>query len=931
MKSTLCALLGTWMDQYWEDFLQPPDSPCLQLLAAHAQEHLPGSGPQCRVALLLARMRHLEPTEAEPKAPLSAPEPPMPPARPPVPVPPPAADTGAEPESAPSPPGLPAGEVAPAPAVQIEPDAFHAVAPAPELQVAPAPPQLPPAEMGPVPSLERDHPTRSAGAAAQEPRAAAAASGAGAAEPGASLAPPASPPLHGSALPTLEGEPAPPAAEAPACELEEASGPPALPPVEGAPVPPTEAEPAPSARAAPSAPAVGEGEAVPPPPPVPPAQVAPVPTLQLQPVQAPSGAAAIKGQEGLAAAPEPRPELSSAAGQAAPPQPSCPWPGPCGDGLREQKPELLAFPPELVAEQLSLMDAELFKKVVPHHCLGSIWSQRHQKGKEHVAPTVRAVLSQFNRVANCVMATCLGDPSMKAADKARVVEHWIEVARECQTLRNFSSGHAILSTLERHMIGCQRKTWGEVSRDSFCLFQTLSRIVSTEINASQRSELISQDGNPEFATLDANPNRAQKQQQQQQEGLGGAIQGTVPWLGTFLTRFSLVDSVMQEFLDGTTVNLKKRRKEDQLVAELQKLQARCCYDCLVPDGRFRAWFEAVEQHGQDSLLLSRDWEPPPEAASESFQAQQPPEGSELCSGDRQGPDAESSGSSSAARSSVQLQGCPDLSGGGAADSPHPHVASSSSSAVEIHLDHVPEAQDSQEAKVTAQPCSLGVLALPPPLLCLLGPPPVHQGWSLVDSSRPSRASQSFSSSLGCPEAPSLLLTSRPPQPGPPTCASLPNGSTIPSASGGMSSTSSIQARATRTSRKRRDSRMHYKRRLGDRCFVRVALAEDSGHKVQSILVTNQDRAAAVIRKALEEHELAGEQPADYQLVQIISGDGTLQIPDDANVFYAMAPSPKYRFLLLRKTTPLDAEVKERALSALRGSRQKGPRFRKGKL
>ncbi|XP_071065085.1 ral guanine nucleotide dissociation stimulator-like [Dasypus novemcinctus] len=162
------------------------------------------------------------------------------------------------------------------------------------------------------------------------------------------------------------------------------------------------------------------------------------------------------------------------------------------------------------------MDAELFKKVVPYHCLGSIWSQRHQKGKEHVAPTVRAVISQFNRVADCVVATCLGDRSMKAADRARVVEHWIEVARECRTLRNFSSGRAILSALERHMIGHQKKTWVEVSRDSFRLFQTLSEIFSTESDSSQGSELISQEGNPEFATLDTNPNRAQQQQQQQQ-------------------------------------------------------------------------------------------------------------------------------------------------------------------------------------------------------------------------------------------------------------------------------------------------------------------------------------------------------------------------------------------------------------------------------
>ncbi|XP_058143502.1 ral guanine nucleotide dissociation stimulator-like [Dasypus novemcinctus] len=107
---------------------------------------------------------------------------------------------------------------------------------------------------------------------------------------------------------------------------------------------------------------------------------------------------------------------------------------------------------------------------------------------------------------------------MKATDKARVVEHWIEVARECRTLRNFSSAHAILSALERHAIGHQKKTWGEVSRASYRLFQTLSGIVSTEINSSKRSELISQDGNPEFAILDVNPNRAQKQQQQQQEG-----------------------------------------------------------------------------------------------------------------------------------------------------------------------------------------------------------------------------------------------------------------------------------------------------------------------------------------------------------------------------------------------------------------------------
>lgn len=143
------------------------------------------------------------------------------------------------------------------------------------------------------------------------------------------------------------------------------------------------------------------------------------------------------------------------------------------NGVGDGKPDFLSFSPEMVAEQFTLMDAvsshppagsvvlwarawlfpplfppglfspkrtqsspspsfilqELFKKVVPYHCLGCIWSQRDKKGKEHLAPTIRATVSQFNSVANCVIATCLGDRSLKPQQRAKVVERWIEVAR----------------------------------------------------------------------------------------------------------------------------------------------------------------------------------------------------------------------------------------------------------------------------------------------------------------------------------------------------------------------------------------------------------------------------------------------------------------------------------------------------------------------
>ena len=66
--------------------------------------------------------------------------------------------------------------------------------------------------------------------------------------------------------------------------------------------------------------------------------------------------------------------------------------------------------------------------MVPAHCLGSIWSERDNREREYLAPTVRDTVTQDNTVANCILVTCLGDASMTAQDRARVVEVWIRVA-----------------------------------------------------------------------------------------------------------------------------------------------------------------------------------------------------------------------------------------------------------------------------------------------------------------------------------------------------------------------------------------------------------------------------------------------------------------------------------------------------------------------
>ncbi|XP_059536714.1 ral guanine nucleotide dissociation stimulator-like [Myotis daubentonii] len=175
------------------------------------------------------------------------------------------------------------------------------------------------------------------------------------------------------------------------------------------------------------------------------------------------------------------------------------------------------------------MDVELFKKVLPHQCLGSVWSQRRKPGKEHVASTVSATIRQFNHVATCVITTCLGDPSMMAQDRAKVVEHWIKVAKECRSLRNFSSLHAILAALQSVAVHRLKKTWGKVSRKRALTMKQLCM----KDNILSREQFIKPS---RYATLMSHVPGSKLRLPKK----------CVPFLGEYLKDLKVMDSIMED-------------------------------------------------------------------------------------------------------------------------------------------------------------------------------------------------------------------------------------------------------------------------------------------------------------------------------------------------------------------------------------------------
>ncbi|XP_045632751.1 ral guanine nucleotide dissociation stimulator-like isoform X5 [Ursus americanus] len=264
------------------------------------------------------------------------------------------------------------------------------------------------------------------------------------------------------------------------------------------------------------------------------------------------------------------------------------WPSQCDRGA----------PPHLGHQELrkqeilfARIQLELFKKLLPHQCLGSVWSKRNKPGSEHLAPTVRATVAQFNGVAKCVITTCLGNPSMTARDRAMVVEHWIKVAKACQTLRNYSSLHAILSALQSVSIHRLENTWGKVSRKPLRIFQKLC----SKDTAQGRNLLIKDTG------CRALPWHFPHQVADVGYRSGGLSGGHGSRCRRLVKQQSFLKAKLHEVClsgpqppPGNEINHHKRNKEYQVMTDIMLLQVAAENYTLEPEDPFWAWFQAME-------------------------------------------------------------------------------------------------------------------------------------------------------------------------------------------------------------------------------------------------------------------------------------------------------------------------------------------------
>uniref|UniRef100_A0A673W877 Ral guanine nucleotide dissociation stimulator-like 1 n=1 Tax=Salmo trutta TaxID=8032 RepID=A0A673W877_SALTR len=512
----------------------------------------------------------------------------------------------------------------------------------------------------------------------------------------------------------------------------------------------------------------------------------------------------------------------------------------------------LSFDADLVANQLTYMDALLFKKVIPHHCLGSIWSQRDKKQNKHSAPTIRATITQFNSVAACVVSTILHRRQIRPHLRARVIKRWIDIAQECRMLKNFSSLRAIVSALQSNPLYRLKRAWSWVPKDSMSTFEELSDIFSDHNNYLTSRELLMREGTSKFANLEGCAKEHQKHTHKrlQLQKEMGAMQGTIPYLGTFLTDLTMLDTARSDLVEGGLINFEKRRREFEVIAQIKLLQSACNSYCLSADDAFLRWFKNQPQHSEEESYISvmLDLSDHFPSVTRLFQGAD----SAGCYPVRETPRSPPTGSSGESMDSVSVS------------------SSDSSPSDSEGLGMTPiHTSDAQQNKVSESCYCISLHTMDTTL-----------------------------SSASVPVTPASPFL-----PGPPCMHRRVDSPTPMSPSSPLPPAYNTQAQ--------------------DTCIIRVSLEQGNGNLYKSIMLTSQDKTPAVVSRAMAKHNLESEPGEGYELVQVISDERELVIPDTANVFYAMNTSANFDFLLrVRGTAGRSVQLRSRYASTFPRAQQR---------
>ncbi|VDN22384.1 unnamed protein product [Gongylonema pulchrum] len=164
-------------------------------------------------------------------------------------------------------------------------------------------------------------------------------------------------------------------------------------------------------------------------------------------------------------------------------------------------------------------------------------------------------------------------PDCRADFRAKIIAKWIDVAR--------------------FFVGAP-----STDQFFFCFFSTsvsqfreLASIFDADDNGEERRarQILEEEGTAKSSPL-RRPQLIQNCRRTKSDVNLAESQGTVPYLGTFLTDLAMIDHANPDFTDEGMINFEKRRKEFEIIAKIRLFQSASRAYKIPMDMAFCSWF-----------------------------------------------------------------------------------------------------------------------------------------------------------------------------------------------------------------------------------------------------------------------------------------------------------------------------------------------------
>ncbi|XP_056427536.1 ras-specific guanine nucleotide-releasing factor 1 isoform X2 [Hyla sarda] len=191
-----------------------------------------------------------------------------------------------------------------------------------------------------------------------------------------------------------------------------------------------------------------------------------------------------------------------------------------------------------IAEQLTLLDHLIFKKIPYEEFFGQGWMKAD---KIERTPYIMGTSKHFNHMSNLIATEILRceEPAMRGC----TIEKWVAVADICRCLHNYNAVLEITSSLNRSAIFRLKRTWIKVSKQTKALIDRLQKLVSSE---------------GRFKNL--------------REALKNCDPPCVPYLGMYLTDLAFIEEGTPNYTEDGLVNFSKMRMISHIIREIRQFQ-----------------------------------------------------------------------------------------------------------------------------------------------------------------------------------------------------------------------------------------------------------------------------------------------------------------------------------------------------------------------